>query len=218
MNIYVIYHLWYITYILICYMLTPLLQFLFDKQYKVRSICFIFFIIIFLMWIITGKLEMLWLISYIIGYFMGKFDFLNKLKKTYITVIIIIAVVACSIKVILSSISFTSIIGMLFVVYSYLTHILLGLMLFCVIYFVENKLYIVNRLYNILLFSMIDKLSYEIYLVHQIFILGTFSIILLCKSMFLNYMILAIMILLISFFLNFISGFISKKVKQLYNI
>lgn len=132
--------------------------------------------------------------------FYGEIWFLNKLKKTYITVIIIIAVVACSIKVILSSISFTSIIGMLFVVYSYLTHILLGLMLFCVIYFVENKLYIVNRLYNILLFSMIDKLSYEIYLVHQIFILGTFSIILLCKSMFLNYMILAIMILLISFF------------------
>ena len=195
-----LYHLWYITYILVCYMLTPIMQKTFKKNYYLSI--FLYVLVVFLLCILSKKLEFLWIINYIIGYAMGKSDLLYKLTGKKIILMMIIVIIISWVKIAIQDFNLNSFEAILCMIYGYFEHISLGLFLFLLIYYLEKKLHFIEKLAKFLPIFIIDNLSYEIYLIHQIFILGTFSILMMSKNIILNYTLLIIVVFFYGVFIK----------------
>lgn len=167
------------------------------------------------MYILTKHLEFMWLFNYIIGYLMGKYNVLTRLKKINIILYSTIAIISCIIKVIIENINLTFEIGKIVLLYDYFFHIFLGFALVCIIYWIEKQLHVLSKLYKFSLIRMLDNNSYEIYLVHQIFILGDFSILNTTYSIFTKILLLILLIFTCARIINIISNAIICKVEFL---
>ena len=187
-NISILYHTWFISYILICYLLTPILQNVFkNKKFKDNFLIFLF--IMFLVYSLKRfnaiNIESSWINNFIIGYFYGKCCKNKKQKKIFEILIFTIFILIIPFAIIYQEKLPVLLPGMFNsrsdIIINY-GHVLLGCILFVILYKILNKLKIKKNM--ILSFS--DKYSYYIYLVHQIFILNSFSVLFLTENLAIN--------------------------------
>lgn len=183
-------HLWFVPLILICYLITPILQKLYNnifdnKKLKLGILKLIVLLIILQLFVLLPFINInliLNLVCYIFGYFISRLY--NKLKigdkeLKYIT--IIFSIVAIIISVVYILVNYTDIFGNIkgiFIVNRILSYknVLNGISIFMLLYLIfKNKTEIKNNITNKIL-MILDKYSFEIYITHLIYILGPSSI------------------------------------------
>ncbi|WP_455542926.1 acyltransferase family protein [Intestinibacter sp.] len=193
-------HLWYLTIAMVCYFITPLLEYLRPKYQKKNIVIFsIIYIIVQILMsyyiyqqfgrylIIIG----LYILTYLIGYFW------NSSKVTFKTFILGVLAVIISL--------FIRVLGMLIfdgsILYDILivgySHSMLGLGLFFIGFFISNKL----KKNHMGVIKYFDGISYEIYLVHYMFIGGPVSV-LFTKHSLINCLIVLIFTYMAALILN----------------
>ena len=176
-------HLWFISYILLCYILTPFLQ-KFKNRYSICKIIITYLMCMLLINIIILLINkpnfLVWFIgvlSYILSYYIGGKVHKIKYNSTINLYMIIGTIFLLTIRIFAKL--FLDIEGVLGNVYSNCIaidlhcitafFIFLLLMSICIQYFAKNDLF------NIFM-SKISKYSYDIYIVHYMFITGVLSI------------------------------------------
>lgn len=204
-------HTWFITYILFCYLLTPLLGLINITSIK-KTWHFVFALAVLLgiteVLYLAGIISMLpqYLGCYILGFYLAKRESqcgAAELKKLTI-LISAIAVVTLPIRLIvqygggeigLSGWSF---------IRTQITewhHTVLGVAIyFILLLFLKGK----NIKYTNLL-KISDKYSYSVYLVHQIFILNTFSLLNITDYIILNIVLIVLVIAVSAFILQWLT-------------
>ena len=188
-------HLWFIRYILLCYLITPLLTVFRDKYVHDGKSWWIFSIISValtsaLFGVHIQSFNPAWMTCYVIGYALGA----NKGycgKAVLISLFGSAAVVCNGIQMYVDYIARASFSGIWSTVYSYYqnySHVLLGVSLFLIMMTTFDKIRYSDKFVRIL--NVSDKYSYETYLVHQFFILGPFSLMALTPIMPINVLII----------------------------
>lgn len=208
-------HTWFVSYILICYFLTPLLQsFKLEKLNNFQIIIFLVICALFLFMfdiLAITVISSAWIFNYILGYTFAK-KYLNRdenqskfvLIFTCLTFLVLIPRVIMQYQ--LFDIHIPTILMNRLKYIKYYSHVLLGSWIFIILYLILSKY---NIKYNKLLhFS--DKYSYCIYLVHQIFILNHMSILHLTNSLTLNIVLILFLSILFGVILKWESDIIIK--------
>lgn len=171
-------HTWFISYILLCYLITPFLssiqvrnltgrRFLIGLIITALAFCFADYFNIF-------GFNAAWIFNYLLGFYFARFyTSQQKNYQTFRIWIYTLAIVSVIIKLAVSAGITPAFSANTSSIISSWTHVAIGSALFILLYDLLNKL---NLKYtNFIKFC--DTYSYHIYLVHQVFILGTFSII-----------------------------------------
>lgn len=209
-------HTWFVSYILIYYFLTPLLQsFKLEKLNNFQTVIFLIvsflFLYIFDYFAITA-VSSAWVFNYILGYlFAKKYTTKDKKQRNFVITFTILTFIVLIPRIIIQyqlfNIHIPSILINKSTYIQHYSHVLLGSWIFIILYLLLSKYKI--KYNRILQFS--DKYSYCIYLVHQIFILYHMSILHLTNSLILN----ILCILILSIFFGIILKLLSDIVIQL---
>lgn len=207
-------HLWFVTLIIICYVITPLLEKCYKKLSKYNDLKFWFVLSIILIifqgvafipgmnFNITINISV-----YILGYAISKKYYTNHLDSTNKSLklglgALSIGIILSIIKII-SYMDITIYIKKLFSLVGVYKNVFIGIAIFLLIYMFweKNKEFIKNKkILNILYF--LDKYSYCIYITHLIFILGPSSLLNLTNNLFLNLVLIFICIIVSAIVLN----------------
>lgn len=196
-------HLWYVNFILLCYLLTPILQYIYDKVFDTKSEWFMWTVVC----ISIGVLYLMYqyhvwmysasrLMCYIVGYFLAKryvaqkkeYDFLSESKIT--KVILIISGLWIVIRAVVEQTGGR--INIYDIVKPFL-HGITGMGLFLGGRVIFAKITMDERKKKVL--NILDKYSYDMYIVHQIFILGPFSLMELTGNIVFNIVLIVICII-----------------------
>ncbi len=191
-------HLWYIPYILLCYLITPMLFHLSEKIKNLSDfsyyscVCFTAMFVQIILYLFGGYFVPSFINCYILGFFLAKR--LNGSIETYLTVprlsiaVLPVCTVIVSIKIYLtyfsSNDSLTS--STLYNIFSQYTHLCLGGTIFLWLYRGFSKLDFTKTNWLQKLLSITDQYSYDIYITHHIFILGPFAFLSLTGSIGFN--------------------------------
>lgn len=212
---------WFVSYILLCYLITPILEKLFDCKGKNEKDLFLFLIklTIFIQLLGIFKITLVnvpWIMNYIFGYYFSRFYILNNKKqnKAYLLTFFM-ALVTLPISLILqynpSMIKFITVPDFYRYLFIDWNHVFVGISLFLILYLILSKFNFKNN--YILAFS--DKYSYFVYLTHQIFILDHFSVLFFKDSLILNIVLILILSVTSGLVLYYINQNLSKLVNKI---
>lgn len=210
-------HLWFIGYILICYIMTPYLYWLRKKaeNYSIFKMSVIYIVVCFLV-IAVGVLTDSYfqphrICCYMVGFMIASYH--NKYGdcalKCYRYLFGIFALVLNALRIYLKyvyNVSSATVLGKVFMFSEPYLHLLLGVAIFLWLH------YAFSRIRECSLVRWSNKYSFCIYIVHQTFILSPFSTMSILKIAPLNWMITIMMILVCGMLLHFITECILRKI------
>jgi len=207
-------HLWYITLIDICYLITPII-FKYNISRKENSkLKFYFlmvgqFIILQLIFLKLGSNLGPWVATYMFGFYLAwryNYKTTKRIKYLFAGVTIMLLPIIIYFQYFYSSKVITPIIRMIYLLFPWY-HALLGCTIFIILFDMLSKY---GKLRNKMFFTrsiyLIDKYSYEMYITHSVYILGTFSMLKITKYGILNILIISLMIGLSSLILKRLSN------------
>lgn len=209
----IISHTWFMSYILLCYILTPILDKCFNNDFKHNLINFVLICAFLQILEFYGifNLAVIWIINYILGYFYARtYEDSKNRKKLSILVFIAFIIVISLVIMLETKVTVLPIIKNFAVYIDRYGHVLLGSTIFIILYEILKKVDIKDN--KLLSFS--DKYSYYIYLTHQVFILGAFSLLFLTKILTVNILIIFICSILSGILLEFICNKILKVISK----
>ena len=205
-------HLWFITAIIICYIITPLL-------YKIRAnkkatVLFLSIILIcyFPVAIFTKDIFGTYyssVLEYIIAFFFLKLYIERVNKKTGIIVGLSSLIAGCILKLLFVYYFDNTILYTKFLVN--ICSLIIGFGIFTSIYYFVENTYRVSKKFEKVI-DFFDSFSYEFYIVHMVFIEGRFSV-LVFENPFLNIGIAFVLSLLFGYLLHILSNKILKVTK-----
>ena len=190
-------HLWFITIIFICYILTP---FVYCLNTRYNYIFVILIAVVAFVWFSYIKIYYqfsLWILTYFLGYFVRYyFDKISWYVSAFFISICLLLLPFYEIR------SGSHVDNWM--------HAIGGAMIFLIIYSLlsnENLTIKKNRI-----FTIIDDYSYEIYLTHKIYILGPFAIIKLSTiPIWERVFLILILITISSYCLKLISTYVTRR-------
>lgn len=195
-------HLWFIPTILMCYLITPLLQGYRNKYVEGKKTVVVFTVlgVTITSVLIQGftTFNSVWICCYVIGYALG----INE-KNKYISEIAlmiiagIIAIVGNALQIYCDYIANINFIG--FRIIKNYNHVMLGVFIFLLLKVVFEKVNL-QRIGKLLKLS--DAYSFEVYLVHQLLILGPFSLLALTEFSSVNILIMLIGVFILTLLLK----------------
>jgi peptidoglycan/LPS O-acetylase OafA/YrhL len=198
-------HLWFIPYILFCYLITPYLQILAEKMRKTRwyVFCLIFCILIICGEIFSYAFNSYFVFNrifcYLFGYFAAVFlqEYGRKIYKLLVCVLTVTTILLNCLRIYCKYIGNFSFKG--FAIFEGYAHALLGIsiVLFSLLFIKIEK--------KIMVFELSDKYSFYVYLVHQLFILSPFTLLTVTPHKILNWFLTIIAILVSAILLEFVS-------------
>lgn len=204
-------HLWFISIIIICYVLTLILNTIREKAINNKFVYIITFIFLLVTQIIINYTSLPTAFgarigAFILGYFIAcksQYSISEKLFKNIgiLTMVTLLVRLYFTYIKSIDSININNLFNNYFVNWQ---HTLLGMCIFVSLYYIFSSNKNLNNT-NFKLLDIISKYSYEIYLVHQIFILGPLSILFLSKCLIFNLLVIFILIILFSILINKIS-------------
>lgn len=219
-------NLWFVSYILFCYLITP---YLYSISKKLDNMSFvkgtvIIAIVLLLIQILgyaySSYFNPAWITCYIVGYFISYY--LGKYGDRTLKYILIICAPLCLIssafRIYFSYIfkgSLPTVFDKLISVFIVYSRALLGITLFLMMYLLLCKTVISEKIGKMKLINELDTCSYSVYLAHQMFILSPFTCLVLTKSVFVNCLIALIVIAVVAYAHNYISDFLIKHIKTL---
>lgn len=209
-------HLWFITFILMCYLITPILQWLNNKFSNVQIVLLIVFIsiieILFIMNISTGF--MVWLpgvILYMAAYFAGsRWKRKFRIKNVIIFTLITIACVILRIITKIYSDDFGGVIALIYdrIVVTY-THCILAVWISGAIWFIIDRIGVPPK-NGMRVINTLDKYSYCVYIVHQMFLAGVLSAASITTNMFINTLIFLLLTVMGSILIYKLNALVTK--------
>lgn len=203
-------HLWYITLIAICYLITPLIY-----KYNIAKsvtgeiefyiIMFVQFLVIQMILLKTLSSFAPWIATYMFGFYIaGRYDYKIPIRLKYLMIIAIIILVPLKIyfQYFFAYNEISHVTALMRLAFSWV-HALLGCTIFVVLFNLFPKLKeLQGKKYFAKAVHTIDDYSYEVYITHHIFILGTFSILKITPYSALNILIIIVLIGLSAFVLK----------------
>lgn len=178
-------HTWFVTYILICYLITPILQKIFSSK---KADLWLLVGLIFACVLIQKSDSISQLFTYVFGYYYTRCCTAYKKKNAFFITFILLALLLLPLNII-TRYNLINDFPMFLLSNSNIIHAwehsFIGIILFICLYKAFTKVKIPEF---ILKFS--DKYSFFIYLTHQIFILGNFSILFLTNYLTINILII----------------------------
>lgn len=196
-------HLWFIPTILMCYLITPLLQWYRNKCVEVKRTIVIFTVLgviitSALIQGLTASSHSAWICCYVIGYALGMNENGKYISEKVLMIIAgIIAVVGNAIQIYcdyIANIDFTG-----FGIIKNYNHVMLGVFIFLLLKMIFEKVDL-NKIGKLLKLS--DAYSFEVYLVHQLLILGPFSLLGLTGYYLVNILIVLLGVCVLAFVLK----------------
>lgn len=187
--------LWFIPYILFCYLITPMLYDIRNWMIEKKQI-YLFFVFISLVEILLLSYQSYfipaWICCYIIGYFLPSFDKFNfkYFKMKYYWILAVPCLVLNIIKLYLKYFLELTLEGLKGVIYTEFinwTRVMLAVTIFSGGYYVIRK-YVEIESKNKFL-DLADKFSYDIYISHMIFVKGMLTTVFLTSNMMVNFFI-----------------------------
>ncbi len=203
-NISILSHTWFVSYIMLCYLLTPILQDIFKgKNFKNNFLIFMLIVSFLQLFQKYGiiNIDACWINNYIIGYYWGKCSKELKNQKKAAIMLFVSFMIVMPFAILYQEkvpFNFPELLNRNSLMIINYGHVLLGSVLFVMIYEFLNKIDIKEN--KLLLFS--DNYSYYIYLVHQIFILNSFSVLFLSKYLFLNLILIIVLSIIFAIILK----------------
>ena len=207
-------HLWFVSTILFCYILTPLLYFYKVKYVKTyRSFWIGTFAACCAVTVYCGLYDRFfnpaWICCFVLGYALGVNEEQKYAEKShseqseYIYITAFLAVLGNALQIYLSNhYVFTGIKEKAFTYFSNYNHVWLGIFLFLLMKKIFEKVDYINHPGLIKCLKITDKYSYETYLVHQFLILGPFSLMAITPFLFINCSIIIIGIIILAWLLK----------------
>lgn len=203
-------HLWFVSHILFCYVITP---YLYELGKKFNGNIIIIGLLLCIYIIISSIINAhfshhiicCYILGFYLGYIYGKSSSKGILMSRIALFVSLIAALLNVARIILKYVYpewMTYVPSRLWVAYSNYSHVLLGAALFTILF----KLFH-NAKYNCLL-EISDKYSYEIYLTHHLLILSPFSVMSCVNSPYINIIIVLVGTVLLSVILKKIAMFI----------
>ena len=184
-------HMWFLTVIMICYLVTPVAKYLLkNKPYLFISLLFLVSVVEF---VFVQKMYSIaaWVVLYLFGICMGRFD--SEKVHAITTVVSGVGVAILMVFFQLSRLTDSA-----WGHYSVWLHCVLAIFLFGVLYAILTKIDV--KLPKCILFA--NNISYEVYLVHHIWILGPLSLLFLTPSKTINILLILIITFGLSYTLN----------------
>ena len=203
-------HLWFLRYIIFCYIITPLLKKILKiigKKVTISDVIIPLIAVLFILFFIGYKVpvELSYIICYIIGLVYGELVNYKKNTKILSFFIVLLAIVCNCIHIYLDSFSNISLLGRCYNIFCAYSHLLLGISL--VILFKLIIMNLCNNYYNAYIKKICDfsdNYSYNIYLVHQFLILGPLSLMEILPIYY-NCLIIIMVVIIIAFLNNYFS-------------
>lgn len=213
-------HTWFVSYILVCYLITPLLNKIkFEKMRIYDFVKQLLIIAIFLEILDFFKVTNInaaWIFNYIIGYYFAAY-YINSHKdhKKFDRVILIISTLILIPRLILQygNLNFSNFIVTNKSILMSWSHVLLGVSIFIILFNLFTKI----KVKKCKVLELSDKFSYYIYLVHQIFILNHLSVLFFTNYLSINILLifgLSIIFGVLLYYLNYVIGIICNKFKK----
>lgn len=201
-------HLWFISVIIICYLLVPLFH---KHKYQViTKFNYIFlFTLIFSIFVgffskIYGLLSF-YILTFYIGYFIRNNENFFNIRYAFFAISFVIGIIIRLLgKILLDDTLFyvTTIVG--------ITHIIIAVSLFCVLYKLFNKLSYKQEDLVYKIINFFDNLSYYIFIVHYMFIVGPVSIMDITNNVVVNLLIYSFMIVASAYALRIVTDTFTK--------
>lgn len=211
-------HLWFVTVIMICYLLVPIIYKINEKDNSLNLYKFLFVSValIILQIILSFTLDyhlfaiyLVYIYVYFLGYYSKKIKWINLVK--YTNVFLIVALVSILVRFGLRYV-FDGFILYDNIIVPY-TQSVFGISLFYYMFFFFYKIKEKNSKNNItMLINKIDTLSYDIYISHYIYCVGPLAIIgFVTSSYLIDTLLFIIVTLFTSIILHSITLLINKK-------
>ncbi len=200
-------HLWFVSYILLCYVITPLLHNYRDRFVKTPISWWKFaigstIIASILFGLFNSFFNPAWISCYIIGYALGtNRNFCEK--RHLMTLFGILALSGNGIQIYvdyIGKLEFESINGILYSYFKDYNHVFLGAFIFLMMLTLLEKKSFSDGSKHLLNIS--DRYSYDIYLVHQFLILGPLSLMALSPWVCVNIMVIICGIIVLAYIVN----------------
>lgn len=217
-------HLWYIPYIIICYLITPIFNKIYQIISKYNELIYWLILVIILLYLqligLVGAIgiNVAWLSCYAFGFFMAKRYINQKSQKDRLdlqkitTILVPITIMAVGIRIYFEYITDINMVRMtlnFFNLFKNYSRTLMGIALFLVSLLTLKKFNFRNdKLRKVLDWS--DKYSYDIYIVHQIYIRGSLSFIGYTSSLTLDILIIVVLITFSAVILKYLSDLIER--------
>ena len=203
-------HLWFISYILFCYLITPFLRDLAERMKKLKWPMFliVFGLLTCLMSDVFAAFDLFFrfdrIYCYLFGYFAAVFMQNYKLSifKGLTYILAVLTVIINIVRIYYSYVNPR--ISEKFDLFVKYAHAFLGISI--VLLFII----LLKNVKRCFLLDLSDKYSFYIYIVHQIFILGPFTLMDNTNSKILNIAIIILCILVSAIVLKFIADFVEK--------
>lgn len=215
-------HLWFVSYILICYLITPFLNKIKNKSCKVLSLflalCIIIQVILIVIiqpigFIVWSPGVLLYAVSFV---FSSKWNRKIDSGRIFISVSTITILCLClrlSFKY-LADVSQGSMISIIYdrIIVTY-THLILGIVICFLLYVFFYKY---NNLAEWMCtkFRFLNKNSYHVYIVHYMFTVGCFSMNDISSSIILNTTCFVLSTAIMTMLVSYISCFLIKRIKR----
>lgn len=210
-------HLWFIAYILMCYLITPILEAFRDRYLKSRKSMWIFAICsvcitALCFGLFIGNFNPIWIICYVIGYSFGANERGGYIRReVLVRLFTALSLVFNGIQIYLNYILRINLSGRLQTIYTQYcncSHVLLGASLFLMMLFIFERMQFGDSLKKFL--DQCDHYSYEIYLVHQLVILGPFSLMALTPVLTVNIILILVVIAVLAIVLDLLSNRVNR--------
>lgn len=210
-------HTWFISYILFCYFILPLLYKLFNDNFyeNLKTFIIISLLLQLLQYYLILKMHACWIINFILGYFYSKSCKDRKDAKKINILIFFLFLIVMPFAIIYQeslSVDLPYIMNLFSKYIINYGHVLLGSVIFIILYYVFNNIQI--KYSRILKFS--DKYSYYIYLVHQLFILNSFSLLFYTKYLIINIFLIFALSILSAIILKPLCTLLIKQMRIIY--
>lgn len=205
-------HLWFIRFILICYLFIPIFQKilnLFEKFNRKHLLLYILLFVVLIELFFSGfvRITGAWFVCYFGGMAYSKLEKMNLLDKFLLILIFLFAIFLSFIRIY----AYYNL-DLSYCIYRYIwcyQHIFLGITIFIFARTIYLKIQDFLNLKKILLFS--DKYSYYFYIVHYSLIVGCFSLIQIITNKLIACISIFVCVSVLSLFLHFLSVQLSKK-------
>lgn len=199
-------HLWFIPTILMCYLITPLLQGYRNTYVKGKKTIVMFTALglAFTSVLIRGftTFNPAWICCYMIGYALGMNEKGKYLSENVLMIIAgIFAIIGNTLQIYCDYIANIGFFG--FGIIKSYNHVMLGIFIFLLLKTIFEKVNL-NRIEMLLKLS--DTYSFEVYLVHQLLILGPFSLLALTRCSIANISIILFCICILAVVLKKVEG------------
>ena len=207
-------HLWFVGYILLCYLATPYLYWLFKKMEE-RGFGYVLSVFIALLVVAQGislvldsYFEFGRMAPYFVGYFLA-FIIRKYSEKTFkiLSALIFIGAI-CTVGIRIYMRYFVGFKASWFGYFEQYSHVLLGVTIFLLGYI------LLKNMKGNKIMSLSDKYSYYVYIVHQLLILSPFSLMAITSNVYLNWGITLVAIVVMSVVLKFLSDKVTNIISK----